>query len=99
MTAALAEKHTDTVAEPARDTPPPTVRRRRRERAFDDVPRWQIYVPLGIYLLFTLIPFYWMFLFAVRPTGSTSLMPWPMTGSTSRRSGTSAASPSSSRTA
>ncbi len=55
---------------------PPT----KRERAFDDVPRWQIYVPLGIYLLFTLIPFYWMLLFAVRPAGSTSLVPWPMTG-------------------
>lgn len=44
------------------------------------MPRWQIYVPLGIYLVFTLIPFYWMFLFAVRPSGSTSLVPWPMTG-------------------
>lgn len=81
MTAALAEKHTGTVLEPVRNTEPPTAHRRRgRERAFDDVPRWQIYVPLGIYLLFTLVPFYWMFLFAVRPTGSTSLVPWPMTG-------------------
>ncbi|MEU9787863.1 carbohydrate ABC transporter permease, partial [Streptomyces phaeochromogenes] len=26
---------------------------------------WQIYVPLGIYLLFTLIPFYWILLFAL----------------------------------
>ncbi|MQY10322.1 Inner membrane ABC transporter permease protein YcjP [Streptomyces sp. RB5] len=54
--------------------------RGRRHRAWDEAPRWQIYLPLGIYLLFTLIPFYWIFLFAVRPAGSTSLVPWPMTG-------------------
>lgn len=54
-------------------------RRRRRERAFDEVPRWQIYLPLGLYLLFTLVPFYWMLLFSLRPAGSTSLVPWPMT--------------------
>jgi multiple sugar transport system permease protein len=51
----------------------------RKRRAWDDVPRWQIYVPLGIYLLFTLVPFYWMLLFAIRPAGSTSLLPWPLT--------------------
>lgn len=62
------------------DTPAPPARRRgRRPRAYDDVPRWQIWLPLGLYLLFTLIPFYWMLLFAVRPAGSTSLVPWPMT--------------------
>lgn len=84
MTAALAEKNgTDAARPPVRDSRPPSAHRRAkpgRERAFDDVPRWQIYVPLGIYLVFTLIPFYWMFLFAVRPSGSTSLVPWPMTG-------------------
>ncbi|MEV8330863.1 carbohydrate ABC transporter permease [Streptomyces niveus] len=58
---------------------PPSVRRKRRERAFDEVPRWQIYLPLGLYLLFTLVPFYWMVLFSLRPAGSTSLVPWPMT--------------------
>ncbi|AZM56613.1 transporter [Streptomyces sp. WAC 01529] len=42
-------------------------------------PRWQIYTPLGLYLAFTLIPFYWILLFALRPTGSTSLVPWPVT--------------------
>ncbi|MFI1677469.1 carbohydrate ABC transporter permease [Streptomyces sp. NPDC020607] len=42
-------------------------------------PRWQIHLPLGLYLLFTLIPFYWILLFALRPTGSTSLVPWPLT--------------------
>ncbi|MEV2250248.1 carbohydrate ABC transporter permease [Streptomyces sp. NPDC050147] len=50
-----------------------------KRRAWDEAPRWQIYLPLGIYLLFTLIPFYWMLLFAVRPAGSTSLLPWPLT--------------------
>jgi multiple sugar transport system permease protein len=43
------------------------------------VPRWQIYLPLGVYLVFTLVPFYWILLFALRPSGSTSLVPWPMT--------------------
>jgi multiple sugar transport system permease protein len=52
---------------------------RKVRRAWDEVPRWQIYVPLGIYLVFTLIPFYWILLFAFRPAGSTSLVPWPMT--------------------
>ncbi|MGY0023106.1 carbohydrate ABC transporter permease [Streptomyces sp. cg35] len=51
----------------------------RKSRSWDDVPRWQIYVPLGVYLLFTLVPFYWMLLFAFRPAGSTSLVPWPLT--------------------
>ncbi|GAA2892153.1 carbohydrate ABC transporter permease [Streptosporangium fragile] len=43
------------------------------------VSRWQIWVPLALYLLFTLIPFYWMLVFAFRPRGSTSLLPWPIT--------------------
>ncbi|WBB60087.1 carbohydrate ABC transporter permease [Streptomyces sp. WMMC500] len=63
----------------AAPAPPAGRGRRRRRRAYDEVPRWQIWVPLGLYLLFTLIPFYWMLLFAVRPAGSTSLVPWPMT--------------------
>ncbi|MFK4068126.1 carbohydrate ABC transporter permease [Streptomyces sp. NPDC029674] len=50
-----------------------------RKRAWDEAPRWQIYLPLGLYLLFTLIPFYWILLFALRPSGSTSLVPWPIT--------------------
>ncbi|MCD9879066.1 carbohydrate ABC transporter permease [Streptomyces guryensis] len=54
-------------------------RPRKNRRAWDEAPRWQIYVPLSIYLLFTLIPFYWILLFALRPAGSTSLVPWPMT--------------------
>ncbi|NGO69358.1 carbohydrate ABC transporter permease [Streptomyces sp. SB3404] len=51
----------------------------RRRPVTDDVPRWQLFVPLGLYLLFTLIPFYWMLLYAVRPAGSRSLLPWPAT--------------------
>ncbi|MFJ9541798.1 carbohydrate ABC transporter permease [Streptomyces sp. NPDC101225] len=54
-------------------------RPRRKRRAWDEVPRWHIYLPLTVYLLFTLVPFYWILLFALRPAGSTSLVPWPMT--------------------
>ncbi|MEU2655241.1 carbohydrate ABC transporter permease [Streptomyces sp. NPDC007325] len=64
-------------AGPPDRTPPAAAR--KRHRAWDEVPRWQIYLPLGIYLVFTLVPFYWILLFAVRPAGSTSLLPWPMT--------------------
>lgn len=60
-------------ARPAPDRPPPA----RPNRAIR-VSKWQIYVPLGLYLLFTLVPFYWMLVFAVRPRGSTSLLPWPV---------------------
>ncbi|MEE1928294.1 carbohydrate ABC transporter permease [Streptomyces sp. TRM 70351] len=58
---------------------PPRRPHRRRGTGLEEVPRWQIYLPLGLYLLFTLVPFYWMLLFAVRPAGSTSLVPWPVT--------------------
>ncbi|MFE4967471.1 carbohydrate ABC transporter permease [Streptomyces sp. NPDC056660] len=51
----------------------------KQRRAWDEAPRWGIYLPLGIYLLFTLVPFYWILLFALRPAGSTSLVPWPVT--------------------
>ncbi|MEU3463765.1 carbohydrate ABC transporter permease [Streptomyces sp. NPDC006733] len=77
MTAALAEK--DVRAVPPAGTTPPRSTRRRRRPVDDGTPRWQIYLPLGLYLLFTLVPFYWMLLFAVRPAGSTSLVPWPAT--------------------
>jgi multiple sugar transport system permease protein len=65
-------------------TPRPVVRaepdrpRPERKNKAQRVGRWQIYVPLGLYLLFTLVPFYWMVVFAVRPRGSTSLVPWPV---------------------
>ncbi|MEU3250336.1 carbohydrate ABC transporter permease [Streptomyces sp. NPDC006997] len=68
------------VAPPARRHAAPQPHRPvRRQRAWDEAPRWQIYLPLSIYLLFTLVPFYWMLLFALRPAGSTSLVPWPIT--------------------
>lgn len=63
----------------ARTTPEPPRSTQRRRRAWDEAPRWQIYLPLGVYLVFTLVPFYWILLFALRPAGSTSLVPWPMT--------------------
>ncbi|MFG2678106.1 carbohydrate ABC transporter permease [Streptomyces sp. NPDC048392] len=63
---------------PVRVAPAPP-RHSGKRPAWDEVPRWQIYLPLGIYLVFTLIPFYWILLFALRPAGSTSLVPWPMT--------------------
>ncbi|WP_275560357.1 carbohydrate ABC transporter permease [Streptomyces sp. 5-6(2022)] len=77
MTTALAEQGTLPTAAAA---PPPTARGRRRRGSDQGVPRWQIYLPLGLYLLFTLVPFYWMLLFALRPAGSNALVPWPITG-------------------
>ncbi|MFE1439726.1 carbohydrate ABC transporter permease [Streptomyces sp. NPDC058739] len=65
---------------PERVPDPPRRPTSGRERPWDQVPRWQIYLPLSVYLVFTLVPFYWILLFALRPTGSTSLVPWPMTG-------------------
>lgn len=42
-------------------------------------PRIGLYLPLGLYLLFTLVPFYWMLLYAVRPAGHSGALPWPLT--------------------
>jgi multiple sugar transport system permease protein len=42
-------------------------------------PRLGLYAPLGLYLLFTLVPFYWMLVYAIRPTGTTGMLPWPLT--------------------
>jgi multiple sugar transport system permease protein len=65
---------------PRRDQPPvpltPGAAAKKKQNSRDKLLLW---VPLGIYLVFTAIPFYWMFLFALRPTGSTSLIPWPIT--------------------
>jgi multiple sugar transport system permease protein len=66
-------------AAPAPLTEEPRQRPGGKRRAWDEVPRRHIYLPLSLYLLFTLIPFYWILLFALRPAGSTSLVPWPMT--------------------
>ncbi|WP_030841100.1 carbohydrate ABC transporter permease [Streptomyces hygroscopicus] len=77
MSAALTEKGTLPAPVAA---PPPAVRGKRRRGPDRGVPRWQIYLPLCLYLLFTLVPFYWMLLFALRPAGSNALVPWPVTG-------------------
>lgn len=63
-------------------TPITRPKRRRRRRSIESVratPRWMIYVPLGVYLLFTLVPLYWILLFAFRENGSSSLIPTPFT--------------------
>ncbi|MFL6120114.1 carbohydrate ABC transporter permease [Actinophytocola sp.] len=66
----------------ATSVPPPAPTPGRLGRRAADprrTPRWTIYVPLAVYLLFTLVPFYWILLFAFREAGSTSLVPWPLT--------------------
>nr|WP_062340723.1 carbohydrate ABC transporter permease [Herbidospora sakaeratensis] len=65
---------TTTLTRPVAPTAPPVAR-----KPANRVSRWQIYLPLGLYLLFTLVPFYWMVVFAFRPRGSNSLLPWPVT--------------------
>jgi multiple sugar transport system permease protein len=72
-----AETLVPVVPAPVADEPRP--RPRRTRRAWDEVPRRHIYLPLSVYLVFTLVPFYWILLFALRPAGSTSLLPWPVT--------------------
>jgi multiple sugar transport system permease protein len=54
----------------------PVSAEKKRARRIDRV---LTYVPVGLFLVFTMVPFYWMLLFAFRPTGSTSLVPWPLT--------------------
>ena len=68
-----------TAAPPAAPPRPPVATRSRRAADPRRTPRWAIYVPLVVYLLFTLVPFYWILLFAFRETGSTALFPWPLT--------------------
>jgi multiple sugar transport system permease protein len=65
---------------PSAHRPPDTRRRRaarKRRRALGD--RLALWLPLSLFLLFTIIPLYWMVLFAFRPADSTSLIPWPIT--------------------
>ncbi|GAA1271802.1 MULTISPECIES: carbohydrate ABC transporter permease [Planotetraspora] len=70
---------TDVAIRPGRAHAPQN-RSRRRPRPKRDRGRvLRLYVPLGLYLVFTLIPFYWMVVFAVRPSGSTTPVPWPIT--------------------
>lgn len=74
----ITKEATEVAPAPVRETPEPP-RSVKHRPSWDEVPRWQIYTPLSIYLVFTLIPFYWILLFALRPAGSTSLVPWPIT--------------------
>jgi len=39
----------------------------------------RVTLPLVVYLVFTIVPFYWMLLFAFRRPGATGLLPWPIT--------------------
>ncbi|WP_042576152.1 carbohydrate ABC transporter permease [Rhodococcus sp. MEB064] len=49
-------------------------------RVYKTKPRYlSVGLPLAIYLLFTLVPFYWMIVFAFRPAESNSMLPWPIT--------------------
>lgn len=50
-----------------------------RRRARRPWPRAEVWGPLALYLLFTLVPFYWMVLYALRPAGSHGPLPWPVT--------------------
>ena len=38
-----------------------------------------MWIPLGLYLSFTLLPLYWMVVYAFREKGSTLPLPWPVT--------------------
>jgi multiple sugar transport system permease protein len=76
MTVLAAATATATAAEPAR-----WAGKRRRGAGPRSIraPRAGLYLPLALYLLFTLVPFYWMLVYAIRPTGATGMLPWPLT--------------------
>lgn len=62
-------------------SPPRALRRPSTERAPGET-RSRIFghgLPVGAFLLFTLVPFYWMIVFAFRQTGSTLPLPVPFT--------------------
>jgi multiple sugar transport system permease protein len=72
-TAPLAPTQPEAASTPA---PRPMSALKKHGRRID----WVVtYAPLTLFLVFTLVPFYWMLLFAFRPAGSTSLVPWPIT--------------------
>ena len=61
------------VTTPPQDHPEKVRVHRTKPRVFS------VGLPLAVYLLFTLVPFYWMIVFAFRPAGSNSMLPWPIT--------------------
>ncbi|MDX3661566.1 carbohydrate ABC transporter permease [Streptomyces sp. ID05-26A] len=69
---------TQTLTRPKTVVPPPPAPPRRKKHR-DPSRYFRLHLPLVLYLLFTLIPFYWMVVFAFRPAGETSLVPWPIT--------------------
>jgi multiple sugar transport system permease protein len=69
---------TQTLTRPKTVVPPPPAPPRRKKHR-DPSRYFRLHLPLVLYLLFTLIPFYWMLVFALRPAGETSLVPWPIT--------------------
>jgi multiple sugar transport system permease protein len=68
MTATLPATAATRPADPSARRPS----RRRRARV-------ELLAPLALYLLFTVVPFYWMLVYAIRPAGSRGLLPWPLT--------------------
>ncbi|WP_116953467.1 carbohydrate ABC transporter permease [Jiangella endophytica] len=52
---------------------------RRRHTGRDRTHHLRITLPLVVFLVLTLVPFYWMILYAFRPRGSNSLLPVPFT--------------------
>lgn len=70
---------TQTLVRPDTSLEPPVPPPPRRKKPRDPSRYLRLHLPLMLYLLFTLIPFYWMLVFAVRPAGETALVPWPIT--------------------
>ena len=74
MSSAALERAPEVDLSPAAPAPAP-VRRQPR----DPIGRALVAVPLVLLLAFTLVPFYWLLLFAFRERGSTALVPVPFT--------------------
>lgn len=75
MSTSTSARHQTTAYQRDRARTPGAIAKRKQQSR----DRVLLYGPLAIYLIFTIVPFYWMFLFALRPAGSTSLFPWPLT--------------------
>jgi multiple sugar transport system permease protein len=69
----------ETTGEAVSAPEPSRVRRRSRRWSVNPRNRPEVIFPLVLYLLFTLIPFYWMLVFAFRPTGSAAILPTQLT--------------------